>query len=116
MSQNCISLLNNEGTLTESFRRLLKEVFIKYDLDKDGILNKEELKYYFSSVSDGPYDDSGMDLIMLCMCGRTDRFTLEDFYTFYEFQSRHNSYEVLDDLLRLYSKDVILERLKPSQL
>jgi len=53
---------------------------------------------------------------MMCMCGRTDGFTLKDFYTFYEFQSKYNSYEVLDDLLRLFPQEVILERLSPTQV
>jgi len=57
-----------------------------------------------------------MDLTMMCMCGRTDGFTLKDFYTFYEFQSKYNSYEVLDDLLRLFPQEVILERLSPTQV
>jgi len=54
MSGKTISLLNVEGTLTDKFRELLREVFVKYDSDKDGMLNREELKKYFSSVSDGP--------------------------------------------------------------
>jgi len=48
-----IALLNNEGTLTQPLCLLLKEIFIKYDLDKDGMLNRKELNNYFSSVGDG---------------------------------------------------------------
>jgi len=56
-------------------------------------------------------DDSGLDLIMLCMGGNTDCFSLKDFYTYYEFQAKYNTYEVLDDLLKLFSKETIIEKL-----
>lgn len=48
-----IAFLNNDGTITEKLRSLLREVFINYDLDKDGMLNRKELNNYFSSIGDG---------------------------------------------------------------
>jgi len=56
-------------------------------------------------------DDSGLDLTMMCMGGSTEGFSLKDFYTFYEFQSKYNPYEVIDDLLKLFSQETIIEKL-----
>jgi len=50
-SQKTISLLNEDGTLTEKLCFLLKEIFISFDYDKDNMLSREELRHYFSTLN-----------------------------------------------------------------
>ncbi|OUM61886.1 hypothetical protein PIROE2DRAFT_62237 [Piromyces sp. E2] len=106
-----ISFLKPDGTLTDKLCHLLREVFVTFDKDNDGMLSREELRHYFSVLSGIRLPDEQLDLDMLMISGNTVGFTLEDFYSFYEYQTHHLYNETIKDLSRLFSQKTIQERL-----
>ncbi|KAG4095550.1 hypothetical protein H8356DRAFT_1686130 [Neocallimastix lanati (nom. inval.)] len=110
-SQKTISLLNEDGTLTEKLCFLLKEIFISFDYDKDNMLSREELRHYFSTLNGERIEDSSLDMAMMITSGNTVGFMLKDFYAFYEFQTKFNTIETISDLSKLFSQETLIERL-----
>jgi len=106
-----ISFLKPDGTLTDKLCLLLKEIFVTFDKDKDNFLSREELRHYFSVLSGIRLPDEQLDFAMLMISGNTTGFTLDDFCSFYEYQTHHYYNETIKDLSRLYSQKTIAERL-----
>ncbi|ORX56539.1 hypothetical protein BCR36DRAFT_580848 [Piromyces finnis] len=106
-----ISFLKPDGTLTDKLCHLLKEIFITFDKDQDGVLSREELKHYFSILSGVQLSEESLDLTMLMISGNIIGFTLTDFFSFYEYQTHHYYNETMKDLSRLYNQKTIQERL-----
>ncbi|ORX85137.1 hypothetical protein BCR32DRAFT_276555 [Anaeromyces robustus] len=106
-----IHFLKKDGTISNALCSIVKEIFVKYDMDKDGMLSKEELRHYFSTLNNERLEDPSLDLCMMIINGNTIGFTLDDFYKFYEFQSRFKPGETFSDLSKQYSQRTLLERL-----
>ncbi|OUM56759.1 hypothetical protein PIROE2DRAFT_22930, partial [Piromyces sp. E2] len=86
------------GTLTDKFCALLKEIFMKFDLDKDGLLSREEVRNYFSTLNGEYLMDFSLNIALLKTCGHTNGFYLNDFYKYYVDQTREDVDETYLDL------------------
>jgi len=103
---------NEDGTLTDKFSTLLKEIFMKYDLDKDGMLDREEIRNYFSTLNGEYLNDFSLNLALLKTCGHTDGFYLKDFYQFYIDQTNEDICETYLDLKKQFNEETIINRLR----
>ncbi|KAJ1982099.1 hypothetical protein H4R34_001829 [Dimargaris verticillata] len=84
-----VALLNEDGDLSAQLEQALKEIFARYDQDKDGALKLEELHAFARFCNGEPFSQDEVDEILEYFDTTDDgkALTLEGFYQLYQLQT-----------------------------
>lgn len=108
-------LVEKNGSLTEPFRKVLGEVFRRFDVDKDGSLSPAELEAFAVASGTGSKidEDERKQLGVLFDADKSGNITKKGFEQMYMMQVGHNADDVWRDVEKLgYTKS--LELLDPA--
>ncbi|KAI9298572.1 hypothetical protein K502DRAFT_322761 [Neoconidiobolus thromboides FSU 785] len=112
MSELKYEILDEEGYLKESIADLIEEVFESFDVDKDGVLNSEELQAFSVKLNGKPFSKEELKEI-------EEYFDIDDngfitkagFHQMFDLQSSAEPEETIKDLETLgYDLEKYLEK------
>ena len=94
---------SREHGLTDKFRIVLREVFERFDEDKDGVLNREELQNFAVAANAGSdlEDDEVEQLQQFFECNDKGHLTMKGFFQMYHMQTSSRSSDTWKDMQRL---------------
>lgn len=104
-------LLDDHDELSEPLRRVLGEIFTKYDADKDGALNRRELSSLIERTNGvAPAPQLLAALTRSFASTRAGALKLEGFLAFYLAQTQGDPEETISDLAKHgYNRQLKLE-------
>jgi len=115
-SINDISLYLKDNEITSNLKKFAKEIFIKCDSDKDGILNAKEYNDYFHLIDMDPMDDEGIQFMFECFGveGKHKGLSLNDFYGFIRYLAMIDRQELTRSLNYIFGEKKVMEGLMSS--
>ncbi|ORX85102.1 hypothetical protein BCR32DRAFT_265854 [Anaeromyces robustus] len=101
---------------TEECEELLRELFEKYDTDKDGYWNNDEINVYFSKTNGKKLTpEEYKEIIDSFDVNDREELTLKGFFEIYHLQTLNYKEETIDDFLKNYDEKTLLEKLQPKK-
>jgi len=103
------STLIQGDSMTPQFHQVLEQVFERFDVNKDGALDKSELNTFHLTVNGEPLKDASFQVLTENLeCNSSGALTLNGFKNFYHLQTLSDSNETLKDLKALgFDSDLI---------
>ncbi|KAI9019320.1 hypothetical protein CLU79DRAFT_758231 [Phycomyces nitens] len=78
--------------------QILREIFDRFDKDKDGVLNTKEIQDFAKATNGQPFDDSVIEEIVESFdVNEQNHLTFKGFYQMYHIQSLSDPEETLND-------------------
>jgi len=100
--------INEEGDLSEDFNNLLEDLFRRFDVDGDGLLNNVELQEFAKTCNNGrDFSEKELDEIKTCLECDDGRLKLRGFKEMFHIQTVSDHSETVKDLAKLgYGSDL----------
>jgi Ca2+-binding EF-hand superfamily protein len=94
-----MDLLDDEDWFTPSAERVLTEIFEKFDVDKDGALNKNELDAFATATNGTPFDKETLQEIKDAFdVNEKEDLTKKGFFEMYHLQTLSEPKETWKDI------------------
>ncbi|KAJ3269436.1 hypothetical protein HDV01_001392 [Terramyces sp. JEL0728] len=90
-------LLDDEERFLPHIKKALVEIFLKYDADKDGVLNPQELDAFVMETSGHTFSETERQEL-LYFDNKDGQLTLKGFLEMYQLQSLSDPEETTKDL------------------
>ncbi|PWA03040.1 hypothetical protein BB558_000807 [Smittium angustum] len=101
-AEKSAKLLDENMDLSDKFADALKEIFNRYDLDRDGALNDKEIEAFAQFTNGNAFSEAELNEIKLYLnCNDEGHLTLSGFYELYSLQaSSGDEEETWNDLIK----------------
>eukprot|EP01103_Thecamoeba_quadrilineata_P011819 TRINITY_DN2914_c0_g1_i2.p2 TRINITY_DN2914_c0_g1~~TRINITY_DN2914_c0_g1_i2.p2 ORF type:complete len:117 (-),score=27.96 TRINITY_DN2914_c0_g1_i2:61-411(-) len=113
-NQTKAELLDEETLdLSTKFQKVLKKVFERFDIDKNGVLSREELLHFFKTCNDQDtdFDDFYQNLTACFECNNDGALTEKGFLDMYHLQTSGDEEETWKDIHKWgYNDQLELEK------